>query len=147
MRAIREYLPALGVFILGIALWEGAVFAFSIQFYLLPAPHVIVATLGQTYPVLLEAGLYTFAEALAGYGLGCGLGVLAAMLASRSATVAGLLLPCAIAPHHEASTPGGVVAAKIVRYCAENDIRVIAVRDGEALVVDGDTWRIVSRAD
>jgi NitT/TauT family transport system permease protein len=97
VRTIREYLPALGVFVLAIALWEGVVFAFSIQFYLLPAPHVIVATLGQTYPVLLEAGLYTFAEALAGYGLGCGLGVLAAMLASRSATVAGLLLPYAIA--------------------------------------------------
>src|SRR5262245_46899840 len=57
------------------------------------------------------------------------------------------LLPCAIAPHHEARTPGGLAAARIVRYCAENDIRVVAVRDGEALVVDGDTWRVVSRVD
>jgi NitT/TauT family transport system permease protein len=97
MRAARDFLPTLAVFVLGIALWEGAVFAWSIQFYLLPAPHVIVQTLAQTYPVLLEASLYTFGEALAGYGLGCGLGLLGAALASRSPGVAAVLLPYAIA--------------------------------------------------
>jgi NitT/TauT family transport system permease protein len=97
VRAVRDYLPALGVFVLGIALWEAAVFAWSIEFYLLPAPHVIVASLAEVYPVLLEASLYTFGEALAGYGLGCGLGVMGAALASRSPAVASLLLPYAIA--------------------------------------------------
>jgi len=97
MRAVRNYLPALGVFVLGIALWEAFVFAFSIEFYLLPAPHVIVASLRESYSVLLEASLYTFGEALAGYGVGCGLGVLAAALASRSPALAGVLLPYAIA--------------------------------------------------
>ncbi len=97
MRRLRENLPALGVFVLGIAAWEAFVFAFAIEFYLLPAPHVIVASLRQSYPVLLEASLYTFGEALAGYGLGCGLGLLAAMLSSRSPAFAGLVLPYAIA--------------------------------------------------
>jgi NitT/TauT family transport system permease protein len=94
---VREYLPALAVFVLGIALWEAAVFLLAIEFYLLPAPHVIVQSLRQSYPVLVEAGLYTFGEALAGYGLGCGLGVVAAMGASRSPSFAGLVLPYAIA--------------------------------------------------
>jgi len=94
---LREYLPAALVFVAAIALWEGVVFAFSIQFYLLPAPHVIVANLYQNYPVLIEAGLYTFTEALVGYALGCGLGVIAAMLASRSPGFADLILPYAIA--------------------------------------------------
>ena len=94
---LREYLPAAMVFVAAIALWEGVVFAFSIQFYLLPAPHVIVANLYQNYPVLIEAGLYTFTEALVGYALGCGLGVIAAMLASRSPGFADLILPYAIA--------------------------------------------------
>src|SRR5712691_6447407 len=94
---LREYLPAAVVFVSAIAFWEGVVFAFSIQFYLLPAPHVIVANLYQNYPVLIEAGLYTFTEALAGYALGCGLGVIAAMLASRSPGFADLVLPYAIA--------------------------------------------------
>jgi NitT/TauT family transport system permease protein len=97
MRPAREYLPVLGVFALGLLLWEGVVFAFSIEFYLLPAPHVIAATLRQTYPVLLEAALYTFGEALAGYGLGCGGGVLVAALASRFPASAGVVLPYAIA--------------------------------------------------
>jgi NitT/TauT family transport system permease protein len=94
---VRDYLPALGVFVLGIALWEAVVFAWSIEFYLLPAPHVIVASLAQTYPVLLEASFYTFGEALGGYGLGCGLALVGAALASRSPAVASVLLPYAIA--------------------------------------------------
>ncbi len=94
---LLEYLPAAGVFVAAIALWEAFVFAFSIEFYLLPAPHVIVQNLLETYPVLVEAGLYTFTEALVGYAIGCGGGVLVAMLASRSPAVADLLLPYAIA--------------------------------------------------
>jgi NitT/TauT family transport system permease protein len=97
MRAVREWLPALGVFALGIALWEAAVHAFAIEFYLLPAPHVIAASLRESYPVLLEASLYTLGEAVAGYAVGCGLGILAAMLASRAPAAADVLLPYAIA--------------------------------------------------
>ena len=97
MRRLREHLPALGVFVLGVAAWESAVYLFGIEFYLLPAPHVIATSLRQSYPVLLEASLYTFGEALAGYGLGCGLGLLAAMLSSRSPSFADLVLPYAIA--------------------------------------------------
>jgi NitT/TauT family transport system permease protein len=97
LRVPREYLPAVLVFVLGIALWEAAVFAFSIEFYLLPAPHVIVTSLRESHPVLIEAGLYTFTEAVAGYALGCGGGVLAAMAASRSSAFADLVLPYAIA--------------------------------------------------
>jgi len=85
------------VFALVLALWEAAVYTFAIEFYLLPAPHVIVATLGQTWPVLLEAGLYTFTEALAGYAIGCGGAIAAAMAASRSPAVARLVLPWAVA--------------------------------------------------
>lgn len=97
MRVVREYLPAALVFVLGIALWEAAVFVFAIEFYLLPAPHVIVASFGENSPVLIEAGLYTFTEALAGYALGCGAAILAAMAASRSPAFAELVLPYAIA--------------------------------------------------
>jgi NitT/TauT family transport system permease protein len=94
---VREYLPAALVLLVVLALWEGVVFAFSIEFYLLPAPHTILASLWETYPVLVEAGLYTGSEALTGYVLGCGLGILAAMAASRSPAFADLVLPYAIA--------------------------------------------------
>lgn len=97
MSRLREYLPAAVVLAAGLALWEAMVYAFSIQFYLLPAPHVILLALGETYPVLVEAGLYTLTEALTGYALGCGGGILAAMAASRSPAFTDLVLPYAIA--------------------------------------------------
>jgi len=97
MGRVREHAPAVLVFVAGIALWEAVVFAFSIEFYLLPAPHVIVRSLRETYPVLVQATLYTFTEAIIGYAVGCGGGVLAAMVASRSPGFADLLLPYAIA--------------------------------------------------
>jgi len=58
---------------------------------------VIVQSLRETYPVLVEAGLYTFREAVIGYALGCGGGILAAMAASRSSAVASMVLPYAVA--------------------------------------------------
>ena len=97
MRRLRDYAPAALVLAAGIALWEAVVFAFSIEFYLLPAPHVIVQSLRETYPTLVEAGRYTFTEAVIGYALGCGGGIIAAMLASRSPAFADLVLPYAVA--------------------------------------------------
>jgi NitT/TauT family transport system permease protein len=97
MGHVREYAPAALVLVGGLLLWEMVVFAFSIEFYLLPAPHVIVQSLWETYPVLVEAGLYTFTEALLGYALGCGAGMLAAMAASRWPGFAAVVLPYAVA--------------------------------------------------
>jgi NitT/TauT family transport system permease protein len=93
----REYAPAAFVLVAGLALWEAIVFVFSIEFYLLPAPHTIVASLRDSYALIVEASLYTFREALAGYALGCGGGLLAAMAASRSPAFAGLVMPYAVA--------------------------------------------------
>src|SRR5262249_4746332 len=93
MARVREYGPAALGLVAGLLLWEAVVFAFSIEFYLLPAPHVIVQSLRETYPVLVEAGLYTFTEAIVGYALGCGGGILAAMAASRSPAFAAIVLP------------------------------------------------------
>jgi len=97
MRFAREYGPAALVLVAGLGLWEAVVYLFSIQFYLLPAPHVIVQSLRETYPQLVEAGIYTFTEAIVGWALGCGGGILAAMAASASPGFASLVLPYAVA--------------------------------------------------
>ena len=97
MRLAREYGPAALVLVTGLLLWEAIVYLFSIEFYLLPAPHVIVQSLRETYPFLVEAGLYTFTEAAVGFALGCGGGILAAMAATTSPGFAALLLPYAVA--------------------------------------------------
>jgi NitT/TauT family transport system permease protein len=97
MSRVREYVPAALVLVGGLVLWEAVIFAFAIEFYLLPAPHVILQSLRETYPVLLEAGLYTFTEAVLGYALGCGGGILTALAASRSPGFAAVVLPYAVA--------------------------------------------------
>jgi NitT/TauT family transport system permease protein len=97
MRLVREYGPAALVLVTGLLLWEAIVYLFSIEFYLLPAPHVIVQSLRETYPFLVEAGLYTFTEAVVGFALGCGGGILAAIAATTSPGFAALLLPYAVA--------------------------------------------------
>src|SRR5215813_7866231 len=97
MRLAREYAPAALVLVAGLLAWEAVVYVFSIQFYLLPAPNVIVQSLRETYPLLIDAGLYTFTEAVIGYALGCGGGILAAMAASRSPAFAAIVLPYAVA--------------------------------------------------
>jgi NitT/TauT family transport system permease protein len=97
MRIVREYAPAALVLVGGLVLWEAVVYLFSIEFYLLPAPHVIVQSLRETYPFLVEAGLYTFTEAVVGFVLGCSGGILAAMAASTAPGFAGLVLPYAVA--------------------------------------------------
>jgi len=87
----------MAVFAVAMLTWEVLVWALRIQFYLLPAPHVIVTTLRENYPLLVEAGLYSFQEAVLGFVVGCGLGWIAATAASRWPSAQDLLLPYAVA--------------------------------------------------
>ena len=96
-RWLRQYGPALAVFLLATLLWEALIWLFNIQVYLLPAPHVIAQTFLDLSGSLLDKGLYTFREALSGYVIGCGLGLLVAVAASRWALVAEALVPYAVA--------------------------------------------------
>jgi NitT/TauT family transport system permease protein len=94
---VRRAAPPIGVFVLVLAGWEGAVRALGIQFYLLPAPSEVARTLGANAALLFAAAWYTAQEALAGFGVGCGLGILVAVVSVRWQAVADALLPYAIA--------------------------------------------------
>ena len=96
-RWLRQYGPAIAVFVLATALWEALIWLFNIQVYLLPAPHVIAQTFVELSGSLLDKGLYTFREALSGYVIGCVLGLLVAIAASRWSLVAEALVPYAVA--------------------------------------------------
>ena len=43
-RRARDWLPAIAIFVLGIALWEGLVRGLHVQRFLLPAPSEILST-------------------------------------------------------------------------------------------------------
>jgi NitT/TauT family transport system permease protein len=96
-RYVREWLPALVVFVVGIALWEGAVRGFGIENFLLPAPSDIIGTLAEDGGELWDAAFFTFREALGGFAIGCSLGFLTAVVIARWRTIQAAVMPYAIA--------------------------------------------------
>jgi len=95
-RLRRVIAPAV-VFAAGLAGWEAVVRAAHIQFYLLPAPSEIARSLAENAAFLIGAAWYTAQEALAGFAIGCTLGIGVAVVSVRWRSVAEALLPYAIA--------------------------------------------------
>jgi NitT/TauT family transport system permease protein len=96
-RRALEWGPALGVFVLGILLWQGLVAAFNVQEFLLPKPTVIAQTFWDERRALWHAGIYTFKEALGGFALGSGLGILVALLFAAYLPLGTAFMPFAVA--------------------------------------------------
>ena len=92
-----EWLPAIAVFVLGIALWEGAISAFHIQQFLLPKPSDIAKACWDDRHILWPAGWYTFKEALGGFVIGSALGIVCATIVARFEALGTALMPVAIA--------------------------------------------------
>jgi NitT/TauT family transport system permease protein len=87
----------LGVFVLGIVLWQGLTTAFHVQTFLLPKPSEIAKSFWDNKGALWHAGLYTLREAVGGFAIGATLGVLSALLLARFRGVGAALMPFAIA--------------------------------------------------
>ncbi len=96
-RQAREWVPAIAVFVLAIAVWQGAIAAFHIQQFLLPKPTAIVSAFWDQRHTLWPAGWYTFKEALGGFALGSLGGIAAATLIGRFRALGNALMPIAIA--------------------------------------------------
>ena len=96
-RNLRDWVPAVIVFVAGIALWEGLVRGLDIQNFLLPPPSDITQTLWTERDTLWSAGWFTFQEALGGWLIGCSAGVLVALVLARWRRLATALMPYAIA--------------------------------------------------
>jgi NitT/TauT family transport system permease protein len=92
-----EWLPAFVVFVVGIAIWEGAVRGLDIENFLLPAPSDIVETLANDGGELWDAAFFTFREAVGGFAIGCSLGFLAAVAVARWRILQAAVMPYAIA--------------------------------------------------
>jgi NitT/TauT family transport system permease protein len=97
MQRLKDWLPAIVVFALGIGLWQGLTSAFHVQTFLLPKPSQIATSFWDNKGTLWHAGLYTLKEAAGGFAIGASLGVLVALLLARFRTVGAALMPFAIA--------------------------------------------------
>jgi len=96
-RKAADWAPALAVFVLVIAAWEGGIALFHVQQFLLPKPSDIVRAFWTDRHTLWPAGWYTFKEALGGFAIGSTLGILAATFVGRFKTVGAAFMPIAIA--------------------------------------------------
>jgi NitT/TauT family transport system permease protein len=96
-RRLLDWGPALLVFVLGIAAWQGLVAAFNVQEFLLPKPSVIAQTFWDDRSELWHAGIYTFKEALGGFALGSGLAILTALVFAAFRPLGTAFMPFAVA--------------------------------------------------
>ena len=96
-RTALDWIPAVAVFAIGIGAWQGLVTAFHVQEFLLPKPTSIAEAFWTQKSALWNQGIYTFKEALGGYALGSGLGILVALLLARFRLAGAALMPFAIA--------------------------------------------------
>lgn len=107
LRRLYLQLPAVGLFVGGLIIWEALVQIFDIKGFILPAPTAIAATFGTETSSLLTAGAGTFSTAVAGLLVGTAFAVIMALAAARWRFVRDGALPFAIAAN---STPIIVLA-------------------------------------
>ena len=105
-RRLLYYFPTIAIAIAVIALWEIIVLIFNIQQFLLPRPSAIFAEFmlqvdlwlrPDERSILFDAGGATFWEAFGGFVIGCGGGILVALITSRWTIVSEATMPFAIA--------------------------------------------------
>jgi NitT/TauT family transport system permease protein len=96
-RRVLDWGPALIVFLLGIALWEGYTRLADVGFFLLPPLSTILETVWNDRDTLWSAGWFTFKEAFGGFVIGSTAAILLALLLARWRSVGSALMPVAIA--------------------------------------------------
>jgi NitT/TauT family transport system permease protein len=96
-RSARDWAPAAVVFVLGIAAWEGLVRGLDVERFLLPPLSDILETFWDQRDTFVSAGLFTFKEALGGFVIGAGAGILVAIVLARWRGLGSALMPYAIA--------------------------------------------------
>jgi len=105
-RRLAYYFPAIAVAFGVILLWELLVVVFDIQQFLLPKPSSIFAEFRlqvelwlrpEESSLLFEASGATFWEAIGGFVIGCGAGILVALITARWTIVSEAAMPFAIA--------------------------------------------------
>ena len=96
-RRLADWAPAVVVFLLGIALWEGYTRGADVEQFLLPPLSEILQTLWEDRETFLSAGWFTFKEALGGFVIGCGAAILVALVLARWRGLGRAVMPYAIA--------------------------------------------------
>ncbi len=95
--ALRNYLPAILLFVAVLLIWEGFVAFFNVQKFILPPPTVIAEAFTRNFSRLVGIAWFTTKEALGGFAMGASAGFVVALLTSRFFFFREGLMPFAIA--------------------------------------------------
>lgn len=93
----NKWLAPLLVFVVVGGIWEVAVRLLQVPVFLLPAPSSILTIFFANAGELFLYGFNTFRQAIVGFVIGCGLGILVAIVTARSQTISDVLVPMAVA--------------------------------------------------
>jgi NitT/TauT family transport system permease protein len=93
----RAWLPAAGVFVGFLVVWQLVVVLFQVKQFILPGPVAIAEAWQADLPALWAATSYTFGEIVTGLILGVTAGMLVGVLTARSVIAREALMPFAIA--------------------------------------------------
>jgi NitT/TauT family transport system permease protein len=96
-RGLRDWIPAVVVFALGMAAWEFGVKALDVENFLLPPLSDILETLWDDRSGLTSAAWFTFKEALGGFVIGSAAAIALAVVLARWRPLASAIMPYAIA--------------------------------------------------
>jgi NitT/TauT family transport system permease protein len=96
-RRLRQWVPAIVVFGIGIAAWQWVLPALGVERYLLPPLSDVLQAFWDFRSELLRGGWITFKEAAGGFLLGCGLAFLLALVLARWRPLGSALMPYLIA--------------------------------------------------
>ncbi len=94
--AIREWLPALTVFLAILVTWQLVDMLFDVPHYILPSPQDIVLEIGERYQDLLRQLAWTMLEAFLGFLLGSSLAFLTAVIFVHVRVIERSMYPWAI---------------------------------------------------
>lgn len=106
VKGVTYYLPTIVIAIAVLVVWELAVRLFNIQEFILPRPTEILAEFGREFQqflqpgaqsILFEATRATLWSAFGGFVIGCGAGVLIALITARWTIISEATMPFAIA--------------------------------------------------
>ena len=96
-RRAADWVPSLAVFGLGIAAWQWLVPALGVQKFLLPRFSSVATAFWDDRGPLWHEGWITFKEALGGFGIGCGLALVTALVLARWRPLGNAVMPYAVA--------------------------------------------------